>query len=115
LLLEPGTRDRLRLSWRLLRDSRVSSLKYVVPALLMLYVIWPLDSIPDLLPGLGQMDDLGAAVAAVMLLSRLLPHVAPSDVVHEHLIDLGIVQDTGRTHSAPRRGDAIDAQFSVRG
>src|ERR687897_953916 len=48
-LLDRGIRDQLRLSWRLLRDERVLGLKFALPALLALYVLSPVASIPDFL------------------------------------------------------------------
>ena len=62
-LLDRGIRDQLRLSWRLLRDERVSAFKFALPALLALYLMSPIDLIPDFLLGLGQMDDLGVVIA----------------------------------------------------
>ena len=56
VLLDRGIRDQLRLGWRLLRDERVPALKFALPALLGLYVVSPLDPIPDFLLGLGQID-----------------------------------------------------------
>src|SRR4051794_22266586 len=89
-LLDRGMRDQLRLSWRLLRDERVSGLKFALPAFLALYVISPFDPIPDFLLGLGQVDDLGVVVAGVLLLARILPRLAPGHVVDEHLQDMGL-------------------------
>jgi hypothetical protein len=45
-LLDRSFRDQLRLSWRLLRDERVSAVKFALPALLVLYVMSPIDLIP---------------------------------------------------------------------
>src|SRR5438128_2440845 len=51
-----------RLAFRLLRDERVPTIaKLVVPAALV-YVASPLDLIPDLIPILGQVDDIGILV-----------------------------------------------------
>ena len=65
-LLDRGIRDQLRLGWRLLRDERVSALKFALPALLALYLVSPVDVIPDILLGPGQMDDLGVVIAGVL-------------------------------------------------
>jgi uncharacterized membrane protein YkvA (DUF1232 family) len=111
VLLERSTRDQLRLCWRLLRDGRVSSRRYVLPALLALYVLSPVDSIPDFLIGIGQMDDLGVAVAVVLVLARVMPALAPREVVAEHLRDMGLATDV---QSDLQRGGIVDAQFSVR-
>jgi uncharacterized membrane protein YkvA (DUF1232 family) len=113
-LLEPGMLDQARLAWRLLRDQRVSPLKYALPVLLFIYVASPLDAIPDLLPIIGQTDDLGAAVATLLLMIRLLPKVAPGHVVDDHLrtMNRGSQEREQRTQ---RDNRVIDAQFSVRG
>jgi len=106
-------REQLRLSWRLLRDQRVPALKFALPALLGLYVMSPLDPIPDFLLGLGQMDDLGVVIAGVLLIARIMPRLAPERVVDEHLREMGIGQPAAQT--SPRPTEVIDARFNVRG
>jgi uncharacterized membrane protein YkvA (DUF1232 family) len=49
----------LRLTVRLLREPGVPLLTKAFPILAALYVISPLDFVPDFLPVLGQIDDLG--------------------------------------------------------
>ena len=63
----------LRLAWRLVREPRVPSFAKAVPALALLYVLSPLDFIPDILPVLGQVDDLGILILSVKLFLRLCP------------------------------------------
>jgi uncharacterized membrane protein YkvA (DUF1232 family) len=104
--------DHVRLAWRLLRDDRVSALKYLLPALLALYVVSPVDMIPDLLLGVGQIDDVGAIIVATMVLIRLLPKVAPAEVVAEHQQDL-----LGPKHERAEKSTgngAYDAHYTVR-
>ena len=112
VLLDRGIRDQLRLGWRLLRDERVSALKFALPALLGLYVVSPLDPIPDFLLGLGQMDDLGIVIAGVLLLARVMPKLAPTCrqrtcARYEH-----------GSYSGEARREAeeiVEARFNVRG
>jgi len=106
-------REQLRLSWRLLRDQRVPALKFALPALLGLYVMSPLDPIPDFLLGLGQMDDLGVVIAGVLLIARIMPRLAPEHVVDEHLREMGIGHRAAPASAKPT--DVIDARFNVRG
>jgi len=74
-----------RLAWRLFWDSRVPLWTKLIPPAALAYVIFPLDIIPDVALGLGQLDDL-----AVLLLGiKLFIEVAPPDVVREHLRALG--------------------------
>lgn len=107
-------RDQMRLTWRLLRDERVTTLKYVLPALLLLYIASPVDFIPDALLGIGQTDDLGVAIAAVMVLVRVVPRLAPEHVVDDHVRQMS---GDGRTTGIGSMGarQTIDAKFSVRG
>lgn len=70
-----------RLAWRLLRDPRVSPwVKLALPGVLLVYLLLPLDAIPDLFPVLGQVDDLMVLLLAGWLFIRL----APGWIVEEH-------------------------------
>jgi uncharacterized membrane protein YkvA (DUF1232 family) len=113
VLLDRGIRDQLRLSWRLLRDERVPALKFALPALLGLYVLSPLDPIPDFLLGLGQIDDLGVVMVGVLLAARVIPKLAPSHVVDEHLHDMGMGGPTVKPGAEPE--EILEARFNVRG
>ena len=65
-----------RLAGRLLREPRVSLLTKAVPLLAALYLISPLDIIPDLVPLLGQVDDLTVILLALTAFLRLCPAAA---------------------------------------
>lgn len=62
-----------RLALRLLREPRVPMPLKSVPLLAFLYVVSPIDLVPDFIPGLGQLDDLGIILAALELFVRLSP------------------------------------------
>jgi uncharacterized membrane protein YkvA (DUF1232 family) len=66
----------LRLAWRLMREPRVPRLAKAVPMLALLYVLSPVDFIPDILPVLGQIDDLGILIMSAKLFLRLCPPAA---------------------------------------
>jgi len=70
------------LSWRLLRDPRVSIFAKLVPFAALLYVISPVDLVSEIaLPGIGYLDD-----AAVLLIAlRVFLLLAPKRVVMDHL------------------------------
>jgi uncharacterized membrane protein YkvA (DUF1232 family) len=73
-----------RLAWRLWRDPRVSLwLKAIIPASVC-YVFLPLDFLPDLFLGLGQVDDLAVMIFGVMLFIEL----CPPEIVREHMQNL---------------------------
>lgn len=71
--------DKIQLAWRLFRDSRVSLAVKAIPLLGLLYLIWPVDLLPDLFPALGQLDD----IAVILLALNWFIHACPSDVVEE--------------------------------
>jgi uncharacterized membrane protein YkvA (DUF1232 family) len=62
-----------RMAIRLFREPRVPMLLKGVPLLAFLYVLSPIDLVPDFIPGLGQLDDLGITLAALELFVRLCP------------------------------------------
>lgn len=74
-----------RLVLRLLRDPRVPLYAKAVPGLALLYVLLPIDVVPDWIPVLGQLDDLAALLGAISLFFKL----CPPDLLEEHEIALG--------------------------
>lgn len=63
--------NQFRLTWALLRDPRVPFWAKLVPFLGILYVVSPIDIIPDVLIGIGQLDDLGVIIASLKLFETL--------------------------------------------
>ncbi len=96
---------RVRLALALLTDDRVPvATKLVLPAAL-LYLLSPVDVLPDLFPLLGQVDDLGIVILALLAFIRLCPRA----VVAEHEARL---RGAGRSPGAGRRaGEPIDAAY----
>jgi uncharacterized membrane protein YkvA (DUF1232 family) len=101
--------EHLHLCWRLLNDRRVpGTLKTLVPALGVLYLLSPIDLVPDVILGLGQLDDVGM----LMLLLNLFVRLAPERVVAEHRAAL---RDEPPVTAEDGRGAPIDADFEVGG
>ncbi len=78
--------DQVRLSWSLLKDSRVPILYKVIPFITIAYLLSPIDFIPDILVGLGWLDDIGLLLLGMSAFNNL----APGHVVAEHLRRLGL-------------------------
>ena len=99
-----GMIDRLRLGWRLLRDPRIPAWpKWLVPALAIIYVLSPIDLLPDVLPILGWTDDMGMIALALALIAMLI-RWSPQEIVDEHAVNLGL---GGGVHRAgPEQGNA---------
>jgi uncharacterized membrane protein YkvA (DUF1232 family) len=74
-----------RLAWRLFWDQRVPLWTKSVPPAVLAYVLFPVDIITDVAPGLGQLDDL----AVILLGVKLFINLAPPEIVQEHLRELG--------------------------
>ncbi len=53
-----------------LRDSRVSTWRKLLGLGAVAYTVMPLDAIPDVIPFLGWMDDIGILAAAAAFLWR---------------------------------------------
>ncbi|MDP8961225.1 MAG: DUF1232 domain-containing protein [Actinomycetota bacterium] len=71
--------DVARLLVDLTRDQRVPLRAKLVASLLAVYLFNPLDLVPDVLPGAGQVDDLALALVALRHLCRS----AGYDVLHD--------------------------------
>jgi uncharacterized membrane protein YkvA (DUF1232 family) len=116
-----GLIGQVQLIYRLFQDDRVPTiLKVAVPLGVALYFVMPLDLIPDFLPGLGQLDDIGVLLLAM----NLFVNLAPQAVVAEHREALGYSgpapadsDATTRLHEAdaPRRNgtDVVDTPYKV--
>jgi uncharacterized membrane protein YkvA (DUF1232 family) len=69
-----------RLVWRLLTDNRIPLWHKLVPLGALLYILSPIDIIPDFLIGLGQLDDLGILIGSWQVFKSLVPDY----ILHEH-------------------------------
>ena len=66
---------------RLIKDPRVSASPKLLVAAILAYVILPTDLLPDVLIGVGQLDDLAVILVGLKFFLRL----CPPEVVQEHL------------------------------
>lgn len=70
----------VKLSWRLLNDERVPVTPKLIPVAIVVYLLSPIDIIPDFILGLGQIDD----VFIVLMGLRWFTQMAPAEIVSEH-------------------------------
>lgn len=101
----------LRLAWRLFLDKRVPLWTKIVPPTALVYILSPIDILPDLPPmGINQLDDL----AVLFLGVKLFIELAPPDVVREHLKELGARIEEWHVvdeDDAP----VVEARYEIRG
>jgi uncharacterized membrane protein YkvA (DUF1232 family) len=104
--------ERVRLTFRLLRDEQVPVwMKAAVPAIALIYLLMPIDLIPDVILGLGQIDDLSVLGISMFAMTRVLPRLAPRERVAEHLAWM-----RGARRHDPQRGNeptVIETSFRV--
>lgn len=95
----------LRLVWRLMQDPRVPGLpKLIIPAA-VLYALSPIDLVPDMILGLGQVDD----IALLFLSISFFIEMCPPDIVAEHRRALSIGKNP---ESAPGE-DVVEGSYRV--
>ena len=70
-----------RLVWRLTFDKRVSKFLRALVPITILYILSPLDLIPDRVAILGRFDDLIILGLGLLFLTKL----APKEIVDEHM------------------------------
>lgn len=96
-----------RLAWRLFWDRRVPWPTKLIPPAVLIYLLSPIDILPDLGLGLGQLDD----IAVLLLGIKLFIELAPADVVREHLRALGAkIEEWSADEPA-----VIEGEFTVEG
>lgn len=93
--------NRVRLVWFLFMDARVSNLtKLILPGAL-LYLISPVDFVPDVLLGFGQLDDFGIILLGMALFVKLCPPHIVEEYIHQ--IEYGDMEDD----------EAVDTTYRV--
>jgi uncharacterized membrane protein YkvA (DUF1232 family) len=99
---------RLALVWRLFTDERVSWGVKMIPVLTALYVLSPVDLLPEMVAGpVGGIDDL----AAVLLGLNLFIELSPPEIVREHLRQLGTQAGGWRvTDEQADEGDVVEGE-----
>ena len=96
-----------QLVWQLLGDPRVATtVKVVLPILAALYVLSPVDLIPDFIPVLGQMDDLAIVALAVKLFLTLAPPQVVAELRQK-------IWHPGQTDQTASEGETVEGQYRV--
>ncbi len=92
--------ERLATAWRLFVDPRVPLWAKALPIGALVYVLWPMDVLADVMPGLGQLDDLTILVLAIEAFIRLCPD------------DLWPTPDVSEKHT---HADTVEGSYQVMG
>ena len=73
--------QQIRLVYYLLRDPDVPFYLKFLPFLAFLYLLWPVDIVTDIVPVMGQLDDMAILLAGLKVFIEL----APPEVTARHL------------------------------
>jgi uncharacterized membrane protein YkvA (DUF1232 family) len=76
--------QQIRLVYKLLLDPEVPIYLKVLPFVAVVYLLLPFDFLPDVIPGLGQLDDLTILIIG----AKMFIDMAPQEVVQRHLRSL---------------------------
>jgi uncharacterized membrane protein YkvA (DUF1232 family) len=71
----------IQLVYKLVKDKRVPLYLKVIPLLVVVYLVSPLELVPAFIPVVGQMDDL----AMLMLGLKAFTYLTPKHIVAEYL------------------------------
>lgn len=96
-----GIFRQIRLVWLLMKDGRVPIWAKSVVPLSLLYLISPIDFIPDVALGLGQLDDIGVILLGMTLFVKL----CPSHVVQQYQNQL--------EYGTPLDDEAVDTTYRI--
>ena len=80
-ILRLRTRQKISLLRRLMTDPRVPLPVKVIPVLLAIYLVSPIDLIPDFIPVIGILDDVAIVFGALALVIRLTPSGLIEDLI----------------------------------
>ncbi len=94
--------ESIPLAVRLFLDERVSAAAKAIPLVGVIYLVWPIDLLPDLFPALGQLDD----IAVIMLALNWFIRVCPTDIVEE-------IRHGGQASRQSEDDDTISARYTV--
>jgi uncharacterized membrane protein YkvA (DUF1232 family) len=81
--------EQIRLVYKLLLDPEVPIYLKALPFAAIIYLILPVDFLPDVIPGLGQLDDLGVLLVGAKMFIDLAPH----QIVEGHLRSMRAERD----------------------
>ncbi len=105
-----------KLAYNLMLDPRVPALAKLIPIGALAYLFFPIDISPDVVPVLGQLDDVG-----ILLLGfRMFFEVSPPEVVQDHLRRLAqSIRPAGWDVNTPppppappaKDGEVVDGKF----
>lgn len=78
-----------RLVWRMFRSREVPLVLKLLPVAAVVYILSPLDFVPDTIPALGQLDDIGILLLGLKLFIDMSPQQVVDDLMTGIQLDDG--------------------------
>ncbi len=102
-----------KLVFQLILDPKVPIYLKALPFAAIAYLIFPFDFLPDVIPGLGQLDD----ITVLLLGAKVFIELAPQDVVAQYMDRLRSSDDAGDLDSAAVKdgGETQDGDDIIEG
>jgi uncharacterized membrane protein YkvA (DUF1232 family) len=85
----------VRLYRQALKQPNASPLLKWLPIVLIVYVVWPVDLLPDILPLIGQIDDIGVIIGIAVWLWNTVHKFAEGETAKK-VIDVQAVKRDNR-------------------
>ncbi len=95
-----------QLAWRLLRDHQVPLWAKLIPIAVLIYIVLPIDLLPDPILGLGQIDDLTLLIVGVQIFIA----VSPRSLVRRHRAEMGGGGDADGSKPSEASKEIIDGK-----
>jgi uncharacterized membrane protein YkvA (DUF1232 family) len=73
--------QQVKLVYQLMLDPEVPIYLKILPFAAILYLLFPFDFLPDIIPGIGQLDD----ITILIIGAKMFIELAPDQVVSRHL------------------------------
>ena len=89
---------------QLILDPKVPIYLKALPFAALAYLIFPVDFLPDFIPGLGQLDDL----TILLLGAKVFIELAPKDIVAQYIDRIKTLDEGNDLKSTS--GDVVDKQ-----
>ena len=80
-VIESGTRQKLRFFRFVLTDRRVPLVVKLIPSPVAAFLANPIDLIPDFLPVVGYLDDVGIVIDGLALIVKMIPFELVSELI----------------------------------
>jgi len=77
------TRRKITFFRLMLHDKRVRLYVKLIPVVLVIYLAFPFDIIPDFIPVLGYLDDVALVLLALVLIIKLTPRAVVLELIQQ--------------------------------